>query len=97
MNKKTTFFDLVRESVISQALLTVIVAVGAIVVYITTGTLPDWLQIAFALILGYFFGSGDKHKANTIERVVREAVEFAPTESKRRITRIADRENPDAM
>lgn len=87
MKQKTTFLDLVRESVISQALLTVIIAVGAIVVYIETKTLPDWLQIAFALVLGYFFGSGDKHKANTIERVVRAAVEASPPEAKGRIAR----------
>lgn len=80
--KKTQFFDLVRESVISQALLTTIIGVGVIVCYIVRGEVPEFLVYSFVAVVGFFFGSGAKHAAG-------EVIEAAPPAAKERIARIA--------
>lgn len=87
--KKTQFFDLVRESVISQALLTTIIGVGVIVCYIVRGEVPEFLVYSFVAVVGFFFGSGAKHAAGEVNKAVREVIEAAPPAAKERIARIA--------
>lgn len=55
--KPTTFYDLVRESVISQLLLTVLVVGGTFVTYNIQGHVPDFMMYSCVAIVGFFFGS----------------------------------------
>lgn len=82
MKRSTTFADLLRESVISQLLLTVMVVGGYIVIYIVKGTVPELMSNMTILIVGFFFGAkvtnqmanalgGDRHgRTSTDSRTV---------------------------
>lgn len=65
--KPTTFLDLVRESVISQLLLTLLVVGGTFVTYNIQGHVPDWMMYSCVAIVGFFFGSKVTNTVNKLQ------------------------------
>jgi len=53
----TTFWELFRESVILQAIITLVILGTICAMYITGQTVPENLWSALMLILGFYFGS----------------------------------------
>jgi uncharacterized membrane protein AbrB (regulator of aidB expression) len=45
------------ETVIPQAILTLLIVGGAVYMTVTGQTVPDWLNIATGAIIGFYFGS----------------------------------------
>ena len=45
------------ETVVPQALLTLLIVGGAVYMTITGGDVPDWLVAASGAIIGFYFGS----------------------------------------
>lgn len=45
------------EKVDIQSVITLVIVLGSIVVYLVQGVLPEFLQIAFSLVLGFYFGN----------------------------------------
>lgn len=64
--KPTNIYDLIRESVISQLLLTVLVVGGTFVTYNIQGHVPDWMMYSCIAIVGFFFGS---KVTNTLSKI----------------------------
>lgn len=51
------FLELLRESVIMRAFLAIALLALAAYLQITTGGIPDWLQVSVGGAMGFFFGS----------------------------------------
>lgn len=45
------------ETVIPQAILTILIVGGAVYMTVTGGDVPDWLVAASGAIIGFYFGS----------------------------------------
>jgi uncharacterized membrane protein YfcA len=58
------FFDLLRESVIVQAILTVGIWAVISYLYIKSLPIPDGLMFAGTTVLGYYFGSKTQNIIN---------------------------------
>ena len=52
-----TFWSLLRESVILQAVLTLGIWIAVIYLIVTAQVVPDVLSMAANLVLGFYFGS----------------------------------------
>ena len=53
----SNFWSLFKESVIVQAIITLILLVTICYMYVTGLEVPDTLGIAFGTVLGFYFGS----------------------------------------
>ena len=53
------------ETVIPQAILTLLIVGGAIYMTITGGNVPDWLVAASGAIIGFYFGSDYQYRRDT--------------------------------
>lgn len=78
--KPTNFLDLVRESVISQLLLTILVVGGTFVTYNIQGHVPDWMMYSCIAIVGFFFGS---KVTNTLSNISKQGGNNGGTSSDR--------------
>lgn len=54
-------FDMLRDSVILQAYITVIIVTVAAYLWATHGTIPSELLQALYVVLGFFFGAKYQH------------------------------------
>lgn len=54
---KTTFYDLLKESVIGQSLLAIICMVGTFVLLLAGHPVPEYVWILDASVVSYFFGA----------------------------------------
>lgn len=63
-----SFIDLLREGVIFQGLITVIVLVTDGIIMVNQGTLPDFLANLTILIVGFYFGAKVEQRATAIAR-----------------------------
>jgi hypothetical protein len=62
------FWQLLAESVIVQALLTLLIAATICYLYATNKSVPQELWYAFTLILGYYFGSKIQQTITNLRR-----------------------------
>jgi uncharacterized membrane protein YfcA len=53
----STFWELVKESVITQSILTVLLWSAVVYLAVTGQAIPDLLSIAATSVLGFWFGS----------------------------------------
>jgi len=49
--------ELLRESVLIQSIITLILVIVASVIAIRGGTPPDWLVQVLMIVIGFYFGS----------------------------------------
>jgi hypothetical protein len=61
-------FELLRESVLIQALITLIFVTAASWIALSGGEVPDWMVQLLMLILGFYFGSKAERAIQTIAR-----------------------------
>ena len=50
------FWELLKESTIMQAVLSLLVVGAAVYMVIANVTMPDWYQTIVGLVIGFFFG-----------------------------------------
>jgi hypothetical protein len=63
-----TFLDLLREGVIFQGLITVIILITDGVLMVKGQTLPDFMMQLTILIIGFYFGAKVEQRATAIAR-----------------------------
>ena len=67
------FWELLEESVILQATLTIIMAVLIAVLVLTGREIPDIVSTSFAVVLGFYFGAKTEQKAKALASKIRYA------------------------
>jgi len=67
----TTFWTLLKESVIVQSIVTLALIITIIVLVLTNREVPDVMVNLTTLVIGYWFGTKVQHAANSaaIERL----------------------------
>ena len=60
----TTFWSLLKESVIVQSIVTLALVLAIIVLVLTNRPVPDVMVNLTTLVLGYWFGTKVQHAAN---------------------------------
>jgi hypothetical protein len=64
----SALLELLRESVLIQALITFVFVAAASWIAATGGSVPDWMIQALMLILGFYFGSKTERAIQTALR-----------------------------
>lgn len=54
---KTTFYDLLKESVLAQSVLAIVCLVGTFALLLAERTVPDYVWILDASVISFFFGA----------------------------------------
>lgn len=57
MGEKTTFYDLLKESVIAQSLLALVCLVGTFALLLADRPVPEYVWILDASVVSFFFGA----------------------------------------
>ena len=69
----STLVELLRESVLIQAMITLIVVTGVVYLYTSGKPVPQELWSLVSLIVGFYFGSKVERQAQALARKVEEA------------------------
>jgi len=69
----STLIELLRESVLIQAVITLIVVTGVVYLYASGRPVPQELWSLVSLIIGFYFGSKVERQAQELARKVEEA------------------------
>lgn len=69
----------IQDGSLIRGIITLVVLVGAILVYIITRNIPEFLILALGTVLGYYFGKQNQvdttARLNQVERMVNKASE----------------------
>jgi hypothetical protein len=62
-----TFIDLLKESSLVQALITLVIVVTLCYMYVQSMNIPETLTSVMLLIVGYYFGTKQQQAVNKIQ------------------------------